>query len=228
MKITLKDINKVYKSRGGDVAALSNINLDLSGKREVVISGSTGSGKTTLLYLIGLINRDYIGEYMLDDMDMRRLSGRKLSRFRNKIFGYIFQEYALIEEDTCYENVLLPLLYSGKKIKNKRQRVEDILEKVGLSEKVNVKVRELSGGQRQRVAIARALVHEPSIILADEMTSALDAATKKIIMDVLYDYVDSDESKMLIMVSHEPEAIKREGQLHVVLEKGEVVGTAVY
>lgn len=228
MKITLKDINKVYKSRGGNVAALSNINLDLSGKREVVISGSTGSGKTTLLYLIGLINRDYIGEYMLDDMDMRRLSGRKLSRFRNKTFGYIFQEYALIEEDTCYENVLLPLLYSGKKIKNKRQRVEDILEKVGLSEKVNVKVRELSGGQRQRVAIARALVHEPSIILADEMTSALDAATKKIIMDVLYDYVDSDESKMLIMVSHEPEAIKREGQLQVVLEKGEVVETAAY
>ena len=223
MKITLKDINKVYKSRGGDVAALSNINLDLSGKREVVISGSTGSGKTTLLYLIGLINRDYTGEYMLDDMDMRRLSGRKLSRFRNKTFGYIFQEYALIEEDTCYENVLLPLLYSGKKIKNKRQKVEDILGKVGLSEKVNVKVRELSGGQRQRVAIARALVHEPSIILADEMTSALDGKTKKIIMDVLYDYVDSDESKMLIMVSHEPEAIKRDGQLHVVLERGELV-----
>lgn len=220
MELELNNIVKSYKIKNNETAALDSINLKISSGQEVIITGETGAGKSTLLNIIGLIDSDFAGEYLLRKTNVNSLGSRQISRLRNEYFGFVFQEYALIENDSCYENVRLPLIYSKTNKLNHKSIVEKVLVEVGLQNKIYTKVKELSGGQRQRVAIARAIVNNPAILIADEPTASLDKETSLMIMELLYKFIDSDKNKILIIVTHNPEQVVREGQILLNMKNG--------
>lgn len=200
MKIELKHLHKVYKTKKNITEVLRDINLSICEGEEIIIVGESGAGKSTLLNLIGMIDSEYSGDYYVDGREKRQLTKKEISQYHNSAFGYIFQEYALVEDETVYKNVVIPLLYSNVKKREHRDRVKKILEQVELSREIDKKVKELSGGQRQRVAIARALVNNPSILLADEPTGSLNNRLSEQIMTIMENYLD--ETKILIMVTH--------------------------
>lgn len=196
--IEIKNLSKVYDN---EIKVLDNINLSIKKGELIAIMGPSGSGKSTLLNILGLIDVQSSGNYYIEGKEVKDLMKNKHNLVRNKLFGFIFQYYALLKQYTVIENVMLPLTY--RKISNKERVEKSILylKKVGLFYLKDKKINKLSGGQQQRVAIARALVTEPEIILADEPTGNLDQKTGQDIMDLLIEI--NAAGKTVIIVTHD-------------------------
>ncbi|ABY92650.1 ABC transporter ATP-binding protein [Thermoanaerobacter sp. X514] len=209
MLIKTENVKKEYMSGKKKNLVLKGVNLEINAGEKIAIVGPSGSGKTTVLNIIGLLLPATEGEVYLAGKRASTLKEKERAKLRNKFFGYVFQEFLLVEEDTVFQNIEIPLLYSlTKKTKSeKRKMVEEVLEKVGLEVKINEKVRNLSGGERQRVAIARAIINDPEVILADEPTGSLDAENGEKIMDILESLVD--KGKTLLIVTHNEAIAKR-------------------
>ena len=201
--IDLRNINKTYRNGDQELKVLKNINLTVEEGEFVAIMGPSGSGKSTLMNIIGMLDRPSTGEYLLGNEDVANLGDKKLSKVRNNQIGFVFQQFFLLSKLNALQNVELPLIYAGASQGSRRNLAKQYLEKVDLGTRMTHLPSELSGGQKQRVAIARALVNNPSIILADEPTGALDTKTGEQIMELLTEL--NAEGKTIIMVTHEPE-----------------------
>ena len=182
---------------------MKNINLEISEGEFVAIMGPSGSGKSTLMNTIGMLDTPTSGEYYLEGQEVARLGEKQLAQVRNQQIGFVFQQFFLLSKMDAVQNVELPLIYAGVPAAQRRKLAEEYLSKVELTDRIHHLPSELSGGQKQRVAIARALVNDPSIILADEPTGALDTKTGSQIMELLIEL--NEEGKTIIMVTHEPE-----------------------
>ena len=201
--IQLNKINKSYQNGDQELRVLKDIDLEVEEGEFLAIMGPSGSGKSTLMNIIGLLDRASSGEYHLDATEVSHLSDKKLAQVRNKEIGFVFQQFFLLAKLNALQNVELPLIYAGVATSKRQGLAKQFLEKVELSNRMHHLPSELSGGQKQRVAIARALVNNPSIILADEPTGALDTKTGQQIMELLTEL--NREGKTIIMVTHEPE-----------------------
>lgn len=199
--IKLQNINKTYSTGSNKLHVLKGINLNIEKGEFVSIMGSSGSGKSTLLNILGILDNYDIGEYLLDNTQIKNLSERKAAHYRNKLIGFVFQQFNLISYKNAMENVALPLFYQGVSRKKRNALAMEYLDMVGLKQWWEHMPNELSGGQKQRIAIARALIAQPKIILADEPTGALDSATSIEIMDI-FKSVNQNGITMLI-VTHE-------------------------
>jgi putative ABC transport system ATP-binding protein len=217
--IKLEKIVKNYKVGAYIVRALRSVNINIDKNEYVAIMGPSGSGKSTLMNLIGCLDTATSGRYVLNKNDVSKLDDNHLADIRNNEIGFIFQTFNLLPRYTALENVTLPLVYAGMSKTDRIARAEEVLDNVGLSDRITHKPNELSGGQRQRVAVARALVNKPSIILADEPTGNLDSKTSLDIMDLFDDIHDLGNT--IIVVTHE-EDIARRARRVIRLMDGEV------
>lgn len=201
--IRLRDIRKIYKMGGQELAALNGINLDIKRGEFAALMGPSGSGKSTLMNILGCLDRPTVGSYELEGKEVAHLSDDELAVMRNKHIGFVFQNFNLLSRISSLENVALPLVYAGVGASERRKRAQEVLEAVGLGDRAEHLPNELSGGQRQRVAIARALVNNPEIIMADEPTGNLDTKSTKEIMEIFQEM--HGRGKTIILVTHEPE-----------------------
>ena len=220
--IELKDIYKIYRMGAEEVHANDGITLTICRGEFVAIVGKSGSGKSTLMNIIGALDVPTSGTYLLGGEDVGHMSDNQLAEIRNKMIGFIFQQYNLLPRDNLLENVELPLLYAGVGKNERRERAMKALEKVGLAEKWASKPKQLSGGQQQRASIARALAGDPSLILADEPTGALDSATGRLVMD-LFHRLHREQGKTIVLITHSPE-LAGECQRIVTIKDGRVTG----
>lgn len=204
--IKLEKIRKAYKADDELIPVLRNIDLEVHKGDFLAIMGPSGSGKSTLLNLIGFIDRNYSGNYYLDDEIVTSKADNDLSKLRNQRVGFIFQHFNLIETMMIRENIELPLLYDGWNYRQTKERVAELLEKLGIGDKGNKLPRQLSGGQQQRAAIARAIINNPDFIIADEPTGALDTQTSDDIMNVFKQL--NEEGVTIILVTHDPETVR--------------------
>ncbi|MGD2153273.1 MAG: ABC transporter ATP-binding protein [Gemmatimonadales bacterium] len=200
--IQLQAVGKVFYTEELETHALSDIHLEIRNGEYVAIAGPSGCGKTTLLSILGLLDTPTTGEYSLDGEAVASLTASQRARIRNQHIGFIFQAFNLIGDLTVYENVELPLTYRGMPSAERKQRVHDSLERVGMAHRINHYPAQLSGGQQQRVAVARALVGQPSILLADEPTGNLDSKNGNAVMDLLREL--HGEGSTICMVTHDP------------------------
>lgn len=200
--VQLTDICKDYQQGGNAVRVLKNIDLTVEKGEYLAIMGPSGSGKTTLMNLIGCLDVPTSGTYMLEGKNLQDLSDDALADIRNQYIGFVFQNFHLLPKMDALDNVALPLLYAGVPLKQRRQRAQAALEAVGLEDRVHFFPNQLSGGQCQRVAIARAIVTNPSLLLADEPTGALDTAAGAQIMEIFRQL--SREGMTILMITHEP------------------------
>lgn len=199
--IQLQGLFKFYQVGTEIVKALRNINLTINKNEYVAIMGPSGSGKSTLMNILGCLDTPTAGIYILNEKDVSHQTESELAAIRNKEIGFVFQTFNLMPRYTALENVALPLVYAGVKKQERLEKAKEVLQKVGLEDRMMHKPNELSGGQRQRVAVARALVNEPSIILADEPTGNLDTKTSIEIMR-LFDAIHQ-MGNTVIIVTHE-------------------------
>ncbi|MFU8861169.1 MAG: ABC transporter ATP-binding protein [Cyclonatronaceae bacterium] len=199
--IEIRDLHKEYVMGTQVVRALRGVSFNLMRNEYVAIMGPSGSGKSTLMNMIGCLDTPSRGDYILNGKNVSELSDNELAAVRNKEIGFVFQTFNLLPRSNCLSNVELPLIYSGMRSSERKKRALDVLEKVGLSDRVDHKPNELSGGQRQRVAVARALVNNPSILLADEPTGNLDSKTGEEIMQLFEDLYR--QGNTIIVVTHE-------------------------
>ena len=197
----MRDIDKVYPLAGENVHALKNVSLTMEEGEYLSVLGPSGSGKSTLMNIIGCLDIPTSGEYMLRGREVEDMDEQELAELRNREIGFIFQNSQLLPRLTARRNVELPLIYSGVKPKERRERAEKMLERVGLKDRMDHLPTPLSGGQQQRVAIARALVGNPSILLADEPTGALDQKTGAQIMQLFQEL--NEEKRTVIMITHD-------------------------
>lgn len=199
--IELKDIYKIYEMGDEEVRANDGISLTINRGEFVAIVGKSGSGKSTLMNIIGALDVPSSGEYLLGGKDVGSMTDNQLADIRNRMIGFIFQQYNLLPKLNLLENVELPLLYAGASNTTRRMRAMASLERVGLAEKWRNLPNQLSGGQQQRVSIARALAGDPSLILADEPTGALDSKTSRSVLDFLKQL--NDEGNTIVMITHD-------------------------
>ncbi|MEZ5008695.1 MAG: ABC transporter ATP-binding protein [Chitinophagales bacterium] len=199
--ITLKGIQRHFKLGGEVIKALKNIDITINKNEYVALMGPSGSGKSTLMNLLGCLDTPTAGEFLLDDVNVRSLNDNELASIRNSKIGFIFQTFNLIPRLSTLENVALPLVYAGMGKSKRTERAKEVLESVGLGDRMGHKPNELSGGQRQRVAVARALVNHPSLILADEPTGNLDTKTSYEIMELFQEIHDNGNT--IVIVTHE-------------------------
>lgn len=201
MIIQLRDINKTYPG-AVPLHVLKDINLDIDRGELVSIMGASGSGKSTLLNILGILDNYDTGEYRLDNVVIKDLSENRAAELRNRMIGFVFQSFNLINYKNALENVALPLFYQGISRRKRNALAMEQLERMGLADRAHHLPGELSGGQKQRVAIARALITNPSIILADEPTGALDSKTSKEVMQVFRDL--NSDGMTIVIVTHDP------------------------
>lgn len=204
--ISLFNISKTFGTGGAKTIALHDLSLDISKGELLAIMGPSGSGKSTLLNIIGCLEQPSGGTYLLNGVSIQSLSTKKNANLRNEYFGFIVQDFALIEHYTAEKNITLPLTYSKKKI-NAKQAVDSVMKELNISSLKKQLCCTMSGGQRQRVAIARALINEPEIILADEPTGSLDSKTGQDIMD-LFKQIHK-QGKTVIIVTHDERVAKQ-------------------
>jgi putative ABC transport system ATP-binding protein len=217
--IHLESISKNYRVGTQVVHALKNISLDIFRGEYVAIMGASGSGKSTLMNIIGCLDTATSGSYILNKRDVSRLSDNQLAEIRNKEIGFVFQVFNLLPRSSALENVMLPMVYSGIRKNERKNRAVNTLTDVGLADRMSHQPNELSGGQRQRVAIARALVNHPSLLLADEPTGNLDSKISEEIMKLFAEI--HRKGNTLLMVTHE-EDIARHAHRVVKLKDGEI------
>jgi len=212
--LEMKHLKKIYRTESIETHALEDFSLIVGGGEFVSVTGPSGSGKTTFLNVAGLLDTFESGTYLLNGMDVSRLSDREMSQIRNRTIGFVFQSFNLIPDLSVFDNVDVPLRYRGLPAAERKRRIEGALEQVGLSARTRHLPSQLSGGQQQRVAIARVLAGEPKLILADEPTGNLDSVMTREIMDLLERINDSGTT--IVMVTHSPECAERaHRQLHV-------------
>ncbi|MGK0363793.1 MAG: putative ABC transport system ATP-binding protein [Saprospiraceae bacterium] len=201
--ISVKELRKTYIMGLNKVHALKSISLNINKNEYVALMGPSGSGKSTLMNLLGCLDTPSQGEYVLNGINVSTMVDDDLAEVRNKEIGFVFQTFNLLPRLSSLENVALPLVYSGMSKSKRLERAQEVLEMVGLGDRVEHKPNELSGGQRQRVAIARALVNNPAIILADEPTGNLDTKTSIEIMGIFEEI--HKRGNTVILVTHEPD-----------------------
>ncbi len=222
--IRMESISKIFYTDEVETHALSGVHMEIRKGEYVSIAGPSGSGKSTLLALIGLLDSPSEGEYVLNNQSVANLDISQRSRIRNREIGFIFQSFNLIGDLNVYENVELPLTYRGMASAERKQRVHNALERVGMNHRTKHYPSQLSGGQQQRVAVARALAGTPSILLADEPTGNLDSRNAEAVMDLLRDL--HREGATICMVTHDPRFAKHaDRQIH--LFDGRVVEESV-
>ena len=212
MLIELKKTDKIYRSGQQSFQALKNVDLSVKEGEMLAIQGKSGAGKSTLLHIIGCVDTFDKGSYILDGIDVGKLNDRQLSKIRNQKMGFVMQDFALVPKMSVYENIAIPL-YLSKSIRFKdiRDKVTKTAEDVGLSSQLDKRANQLSGGQKQRVAIARAVVNSPKIILADEPTGALDAATASEIIALLKK--QNEKGITVIIITHDDSVAESCGRI---------------
>lgn len=221
--ISLKNVVKsFYIGMPNELEILHGIDLEVKKSEFVSIVGESGSGKSTLMNIIGALDRPTSGEYLLEGVDVCHAKDDELSKIRNKKIGFVFQTYNLIARSTALENVELPMLYAGVPKKERTQRAKELLELVGMENRMTHKPDELSGGQKQRVAIARAMANEPSIILADEPTGALDSETGRTIIDIFH-RLNKEKGKTIVLITHSKDLAEETDRI-ISLVDGRIVG----
>lgn len=217
--LNMQDIVKCYYLGGEEQRVLNNINLKMNEGEFISILGPSGSGKSTLMNIIGCLDVPTKGKYVLDGRDVEDLDEKELARIRNREIGFIFQSFQLLPRLDALENVELPLIYAGVPAQERKQRAMAMLERVGLKDKMRNYPNQLSGGQMQRVAIARSVVTEPTILLADEPTGALDQKTGQQIMELFEEL--NREGRSIVMITHDIN-IARHGKRIVSILDGEL------
>ncbi len=201
--IQIENLTRVYQMGETEVRALAGVSLEVKRNEYIAIMGPSGSGKSTLMNMIGCLDTPSSGEYILNGNRVSQMNDSDLAEVRNREIGFVFQTFNLLPRTSCLANVELPLIYAGVKASDRKERALEVLDKVGLGDRVDHKPNELSGGQRQRVAIARALVNSPSILLADEPTGNLDTKTGNEIMLLFEELYRAGNT--IILVTHENE-----------------------
>ena len=204
--IRVDHLNKYYINGEMKLHALKDLSFHIEEGEFVAIMGSSGSGKSTMMNILGCLDKNSEGTYILDGIDVSKIKDEELCKIRNVKIGFVFQSFNLLSKLTALENVELPLIYAGIGKKEREEKAKKVMKKVGLEDRMHHKPNELSGGQKQRVAIARALVNDPAIILADEPTGNLDSVSEREIMEIFTDF--NKQGKTIIVVTHEPEVAK--------------------
>ncbi|MFT6268624.1 MAG: putative ABC transport system ATP-binding protein [Alphaproteobacteria bacterium] len=205
--LSMKNIAKVYQTEKVQTHALRDFTLNVEEGEFIAVTGPSGSGKTTFLNIAGMLENFTGGEYMLDDVNVGKLSDNQRADLRNQKIGFIFQGFNLIPDLNLFENVEVPLRYRGIKAAERKRRIEECLEKVGLGSRAKHLPQQLSGGQQQRVAIARALAGQPRFLLADEPTGNLDSLMARQVMELLEEI--NKDGATIIMVTHDSELARR-------------------
>lgn len=206
--IEVKNLAKKYFiGTPNELLVLDNINLKIEDGEFVALVGESGSGKSTFMNMIGALDRPTAGEYLIDGVPVHTMTPNELSDIRGKKIGFIFQSFNLMGRSNALKNVELPMLYAGVSGRERSRRAKELLELVGMSDRVHHLPNELSGGQKQRVAIARSLVNDPSIILADEPTGALDSKTGGMVLDI-FKKVHKEKKKTILVITHSMEVAK--------------------
>lgn len=218
--IRARQVFRVYRLGGGDVRALDGVDCDIDRGEYVAVMGASGSGKSTFMNLLGALDRPTSGDLVVDGVSLKDRTPDQLAEFRNASVGFVFQQFNLLPRTTALDNVALPLIYRGWSAKRRRKRAEECLAMVGLAERMDHHPSQLSGGQQQRVAIARALAGEPSILLADEPTGALDSQTSKDVMGI-FDSLNA-QGITVILVTHE-EDVGAHARRRIVFRDGRIV-----
>lgn len=218
--IKVEHLNKYYVNGDMKLHALRDLSFHIGKGEFVAIMGSSGSGKSTMMNILGCLDKNSEGKYILDEIDVSKIKDAELCKIRNVKIGFVFQSFNLLSKLTALENVELPLIYAGVGKKEREEKAKEVLKKVGLEDRMHHKPNELSGGQKQRVAIARALVNEPAIILADEPTGNLDSVSEREIMELFESF--NKQGKTIIIVSHEPEVAKYVKRI-LLFKDGEII-----
>ncbi len=214
-------IKRYYIGMPNELQILNGISLNVNEGEFVSIVGASGSGKSTLMNIIGALDRPTEGEYLLNGNDISTLDDIELSEIRNSQIGFIFQTFNLISRTNALKNVEMPMLYAGKPRKERLERATALLELVGMADRSTHLPNELSGGQKQRVAIARAMANNPSILLADEPTGALDTKTGHMVMDIFHK-LHEQEGKTIILITHSPE-LAQETERIITISDGAII-----
>lgn len=214
-------IKRFYIGKPNELQILNGISLDVYKGEFVSIVGASGSGKSTLMNVIGLLDRPTEGKYIINDIDIDDASDEDLSYIRNQEIGFVFQTYNLVPKTNALKNVELPLLYGHVPAKERRRKAEELLELVGMGDRMKHMPEELSGGQKQRVAIARSLANDPSIVLADEPTGALDSHTGRVVMDLFHKL--HERGTTILLITHSPE-LAEETQRIITIQDGYITG----
>ena len=219
--IEAKDLTKIYKTTGEELAALKKISLTVNTGESLAIVGKSGSGKSTLMHVLATLDRPTGGSLKINGEEVTSLKTSQLERLRNKSFGFVFQQFFINPRSSCLENVVLPLMIMGISPAERNKRGKEILEKVGLGNKLKQKANDLSGGQKQRLCIARALITNPEVIFADEPTGNLDSETGKMITEMLFS-LQKEQGITLIVVTHDEDLAKL-CQRQIVIKDGEII-----
>lgn len=220
--IEMKEIIKRYNiGTESEIEILHGIDLKIYEGEFVAVVGESGSGKSTLMNIIGVLDKQTEGEYYLDGIDIKNANEEEMNVIRNKKIGFVFQNFNLIGRTSALKNVELPMLYAGVPAEERTKRAKELLSKVGMASRANHMPNELSGGQKQRVAIARSLVNNPSIILADEPTGALDSETSAMVMDIFND-LNKNQGKTIILITHSKEIAEQCPRI-VTIKDGEII-----
>ncbi len=197
-------VKRFYVGEPNELEILHGINLDVYEGEFISIVGASGSGKSTLMNLIGALDKPTVGSYILDGTVVEQAQDAELSAIRNRKIGFVFQNFNLISRTNALKNVELPMMYAGISQHQRTARAKELLDMVGMGDRIKHQPNELSGGQKQRVAIARAMANDPAIILADEPTGALDSKTGRLVMD-LFHKLNREQGKTIILITHNPE-----------------------
>ena len=215
-------IKRFYIGQPNELEILHGIDITVREGEFVAVVGASGSGKSTLMNIIGALDKPTEGEYTLDGVDVMKAKDRELSGIRNRKIGFVFQTYNLISKTTALKNVELPMLYAGMGRNVRIKRAKELLDMVGMADRLSHRSDELSGGQKQRVAIARAMACDPAIILADEPTGALDSKTGRLIMDIFHD-LNKKQGKTIVLITHSPELAEETGRI-LTISDGMITG----
>ena len=206
--IEVKNVTKTYGKKQGIFTALDNVSFSIPDGASVAIVGKSGSGKSTLMHAMSGLDRPETGEVVINGVDILKLKNKAVDKFRSEKIGFIFQSFFVQANETCYDNVSLPLEINDESLGERKKRANEALTTVGLDDKIKQKARNLSGGQKQRLAIARAIVNKPSIIFADEPTGNLDSTTGEKIEDLLFG-LNKQGGSTLIIVTHDSDLAEK-------------------